>query len=195
MKRFFAGTLAALLIAICAFSWPSHRAAVGQTIFEQLVTPGELSEAHAKLEKTCNSCHASFAKDEQPALCLTCHKVSLDVPVNDYRWLRGQNEYDNWHDSGVAQNAARTFYRPRDPITGQPVKKNCQDCHMPLEDAPLGDVSAKDGKVRSHRFIAVNTALPALPMHWYDFMSTPATSVCWMLRSQGLHMRITCWMA
>ena len=33
---------------------------------------------------------------------------------------------------------------------------------MPLEDAPLGDVSAKDGKVRSHRFIAVNTALPAL---------------------------------
>ena len=31
---------------------------------------------------------------------------------------------------------------------------------MPLEPAPLGDVAAKDGKVRSHRFIAVNTALP-----------------------------------
>lgn len=94
--------------------------------------------------------------------CATCHKVALDVPVNKYRWFRGQNEYDNWHDSGVAQNAARTFYRPRDPITGQPVKKNCQDCHMPLEDAPLGDVSAKGGKVKSHRFLAVNTALPAL---------------------------------
>ncbi|MSR46296.1 MAG: tetratricopeptide repeat protein [Planctomycetes bacterium] len=94
--------------------------------------------------------------------CATCHKVALDVPVNKYRWFRGQNEYDNWHDSGVAQNAARTFYRPRDPVTGAPVKKNCQDCHMPHEDAPLGDVSAKDGKVRSHRFLAVNTALPAL---------------------------------
>ena len=31
---------------------------------------------------------------------------------------------------------------------------------MPLEPAPLGDVAAKDGKVRSHRFLAVNTALP-----------------------------------
>lgn len=94
--------------------------------------------------------------------CATCHKVSLDVPVNDYRWFRGQNEYDAWHDSGVAQNAARTFYRPRDPATGKPLAKNCQDCHMPLEEAPLGDVSAKGGKVRSHRFLAVNTALPAL---------------------------------
>lgn len=94
--------------------------------------------------------------------CSACHKVALDVPVNKYRWFRGQNEYDNWHDSGVAQNAARTFYRPRDPVTGAPVKKNCQDCHMPLVEAPLGDVSAREGKVKSHRFLAVNTALPAL---------------------------------
>jgi hypothetical protein len=85
--------------------------------------------------------------------CSTCHKVSLDVPVNRYRFVRGQNEYDNWHDSGVAHNAARTFYLP-------PVARNCQDCHMPPEEAPLGDVSAKNGKVRSHRFLAVNTALP-----------------------------------
>ena len=94
--------------------------------------------------------------------CATCHKVSLDVAVNDYRWFRGQNEYDNWHDSGVAQNAARTFYRPRDPASGAPVAKRCQDCHMPLEEAPLGDVSAKNGKIRSHRFLAANTALPTL---------------------------------
>ncbi len=86
-------------------------------------------------------------------LCSACHKVSLDIPVNNYRWLRGQNEFDNWHDSGVALNASRTFYLP-------PVKKLCQDCHMPPEEAPLGDVSAKGGKVRSHRFLAVNTALP-----------------------------------
>jgi tetratricopeptide (TPR) repeat protein len=94
--------------------------------------------------------------------CATCHKVSLDVAVNDYRWFRGQNDYDGWHDSGVAQNAARTFYRPADPVTHAPVSKRCADCHMPLEDAPLGDVSAKNGKVRSHRFLAVNSALPAL---------------------------------
>ncbi len=85
--------------------------------------------------------------------CATCHKVSLQEAVNDYRWLRAQNEYDNWHDSGVALNAARTFYLPL-------TRKVCQDCHMPYEPAPLGDLAAKNGMVRSHRFTAVNTALP-----------------------------------
>ena len=33
---------------------------------------------------------------------------------------------------------------------------------MPLEPAALGDVSAKNGMVRSHRFLAANTALPFL---------------------------------
>ncbi|MCE2450952.1 MAG: tetratricopeptide repeat protein [Candidatus Latescibacteria bacterium] len=78
--------------------------------------------------------------------CATCHKVSLDSRVNGYRWLRGQDEYDNWH-------ASRTFYLPA-------VKRVCQDCHMPLEEAVGGDVSARDGYVKSHRFLAVNTALP-----------------------------------
>ena len=87
--------------------------------------------------------------------CGTCHKVSLDTRLNGYRWVRGQNEYDNWHDSGVAHNASRTFYLP-------PAKKVCQECHMPSEKAVEGDVSARDGYVRSHRFLAVNTALPFL---------------------------------
>ncbi|MFH1570758.1 MAG: hypothetical protein ABIL09_22390, partial [Gemmatimonadota bacterium] len=85
--------------------------------------------------------------------CATCHKVSLDTRLNNYRWVRGQDEYDNWHDSGVARNAARTFYLPQ-------YSRACQDCHMPLEPAFRGDVSAHDGLVRSHRFTAVNTALP-----------------------------------
>jgi len=85
--------------------------------------------------------------------CATCHKVALNVPVNNYRWFRGQNEFDNWHDSGVALNASRTFYLP-------PKKRECQDCHMTLEPATRGDVAAKNGMVKSHRFLAVNTALP-----------------------------------
>lgn len=87
--------------------------------------------------------------------CATCHKVSLQRPVNNYRWLRGQNEFDNWHDSGVAMNASRTFYLP-------PFKRQCQDCHMPAEEVILGDLAAKDGTVKSHRFLGVNTALPYL---------------------------------
>jgi len=87
--------------------------------------------------------------------CATCHKVSLDTRVNGYRWLRGQDEFDNWHDSGVALNASRTFYLPG-------FGRVCQDCHMPPEEAVEGDVSARDGFVRSHRFVAANTALPYL---------------------------------
>lgn len=85
--------------------------------------------------------------------CATCHKVSLSEPVNGYRWLRGQNEYDAWHDSGISLNASRTFYLPG-------AARECQDCHMPREPAPLGDVAAEGGTVRSHRFLGANTALP-----------------------------------
>lgn len=85
--------------------------------------------------------------------CAACHKVSLSEPVNNYRWLRGQDEYDSWHDSGISRNAARTFYLPASA-------RVCQDCHMPPVPAPLGDLAARDGTVRSHRFVAANTALP-----------------------------------
>lgn len=85
--------------------------------------------------------------------CSTCHKVSLEPPLNEYRYVRGQDEYDNWHDSGLQWNAARTFYQPKK-------KQSCQSCHMPEEPAPLGDLAAKNGKIKSHRFLAVNTALP-----------------------------------
>jgi tetratricopeptide (TPR) repeat protein len=87
--------------------------------------------------------------------CQSCHKVSLSDPINEYRWLRGQDEYDNWHDSGIALNASRTFYLPPD-------RRVCQDCHMPPEAALRGDLAADDGTVRSHRFLAANTALPFL---------------------------------
>ena len=87
--------------------------------------------------------------------CATCHKVSLREPVNNYRWLRGQNEFDSWHDSGVAMNASRTFYLPSEA-------RSCQDCHMPPEPAVRNDVAAKNGVVKSHRFLSVNTALPFL---------------------------------
>jgi len=91
-----------------------------------------------------------FQKSE---FCAPCHKVSLDVPVNKYRWIRGQDEYDSWQNSGVNHSNPMTWYEP-------PETQECQGCHMPLEEAPLGDVAAKSGKVRSHRFLAVNTALP-----------------------------------
>jgi Flp pilus assembly protein TadD len=92
-----------------------------------------------------------FHREQTPEFCSSCHKVHLDVPVNSYRWFRGFNDYDNWQASGVSGEGARSFYYPKKP-------SKCADCHMPL--VASNDPAAKDGKVRSHRFAAANTALP-----------------------------------
>jgi Flp pilus assembly protein TadD len=92
-----------------------------------------------------------FHRAQAAEFCSSCHKVHLDVPVNGYRWIRGFNDYDNWQASGVSGQGARSFYYPLAP-------QQCSDCHMPLVDST--DPAAKNGKVRSHRFPAANTALP-----------------------------------
>jgi tetratricopeptide (TPR) repeat protein len=92
-----------------------------------------------------------FHREQTPEFCSSCHKVHLDVPVNQYRWFRGFNDYDNWQASGVSGEGARSFYYPPKP-------QKCADCHMPL--VPSSDPAAKDGMVKSHRFPAANTALP-----------------------------------
>ncbi len=88
---------------------------------------------------------------ESPEFCAACHKVHLDVPVNNYRWFRGFNEYDNWQASGVSGQGARSFYYPAQPQV-------CADCHMPLVDSQ--DPGNIGGKVHSHRFPGANTAVP-----------------------------------
>jgi Tfp pilus assembly protein PilF len=92
-----------------------------------------------------------FMRSDSAEYCAVCHKVHLDVPVNSYRWFRGFNDYDNWQASGVSGQGARSFYYP-------PKSQKCTDCHMPL--VASNDPAAKNGKIKSHRFAAANTALP-----------------------------------
>src|SRR5450759_35640 len=88
-----------------------------------------------------------------PEFCATCHKVSLLPPLNEYHWLRGQNHYDLWQDSGVSGFAVRSFYDP-------PQTKACRDCHLPLMDS--AEFGNRAGKIHDHLFPAANTALPAV---------------------------------
>jgi tetratricopeptide (TPR) repeat protein len=92
-----------------------------------------------------------FMRNQVPEFCSGCHKVHLDVPLNNYRWIRGFNEYDNWQSSGVSGQGARSFYYPATPMM-------CADCHMPL--VPSKDEGNIDGYVHSHRFPGANTAVP-----------------------------------
>ncbi len=92
-----------------------------------------------------------FMRDSTAEFCSACHKVHLDVPVNQYRWFRGFNEYDNWQASGVSGQGARSFYYPKK-------SSNCADCHMPLVSSH--DPGNIHGQVHSHRFPGANTAVP-----------------------------------
>ncbi len=92
-----------------------------------------------------------FMRNQTAEFCSSCHKVHLDVPVNNYRWFRGFNEYDNWQASGVSGQGARSFYYPPKP-------QQCADCHMPMEASK--DQGNINGFVHSHRFPAANTAVP-----------------------------------
>ncbi len=92
-----------------------------------------------------------FMREQSSEFCSTCHKVHLDVPVNNYRWIRGFNDYDNWQASGVSGQGARSFYYPKQSAT-------CGTCHMPL--VPSNDPGNVGGKIHSHRFAAANMAVP-----------------------------------
>jgi tetratricopeptide (TPR) repeat protein len=92
-----------------------------------------------------------FMRLDVAQYCSVCHKVHLDVPVNQYRWFRGFNEYDNWQASGVSGQGARSFYYPKK-------SQDCADCHMPM--VASNDPGNIGGHVHSHRFPGANTAVP-----------------------------------
>jgi len=93
-----------------------------------------------------------------PEYCAACHKQFVDQEINNVGWVQLQNQYDNWRESrwNHPGNARTTI--------------ECRECHMPLvasKDPAAGDDfdynrTARDGKVRSHRFIASNLMIPAL---------------------------------
>ncbi|MEP6800976.1 MAG: tetratricopeptide repeat protein [Acidobacteriota bacterium] len=86
-----------------------------------------------------------------PEFCAACHKVALIPALNSYHWMRGQNHYDTWYDSGVSGRAVRSFYDP-------PASKACRDCHLPPYRSD--EFGNRQGQLHDHLFPAANTALP-----------------------------------
>jgi Tfp pilus assembly protein PilF len=92
--------------------------------------------------------------------CATCHKVHLPPELNDYKWLRGQNHYDTFLQSGVSGHGITSFYYP--PVA----ETSCNRCHLPLR--PSEDFGSRDfdgsGTVQGHdhMFPAANTGIAHL---------------------------------
>ena len=117
--------------------------AVAQNPLERLVSPGELSNPHAKLEATCASCHETFNKGAQPAKCLACHK-DINWDVQNKRGFHGRSpevaktECKVCHTEHEGRNTAivklneKTFdHRFTDmPLLGQHAKVQCAECHQ-----------------------------------------------------------------
>jgi len=93
-----------------------------------------------------------------PEYCAACHKQFVDQEINAVGWVQLQNQYDNWRQS--------RWNHPGDPRK----TIECRECHMPLVDSrdpAAGDGTdynrtTRDGKHRSHRFVAANQMMPSI---------------------------------
>jgi Tfp pilus assembly protein PilF len=90
---------------------------------------------------------------KSPEFCGACHKSQVPKELNDYKFLRAFMVADELQMSSFSKESPHPFY-VRD-------KETCNTCHMKPEAAPLFDVSAKGGTIKSHRWAAANTAIPA----------------------------------
>ncbi len=88
-----------------------------------------------------------------PKSCAACHVQFIDKNVNNWGWIKMQDEYSAWLKSHYSGQSNQSYSKE------QPVR--CQDCHMPLlkSNDPSAD---SNGKVRSHYWVAANTAIPWL---------------------------------
>lgn len=90
---------------------------------------------------------------KEAKFCSTCHTQFIDKELNDWGWIKMQDEYAAWLKSPYSKQHEEGFSN----TTGS----RCQDCHMPLMDSD--DPSAdRNGKIRSHHFPGANTFLPLL---------------------------------
>lgn len=82
--------------------------------------------------------------------CGSCHTQFMDQSMNEWGWVKMQDEVLAWANS--------KFNMPKDSRFTHPNSKQCQDCHMPLIDGH--DLAADDsGKVKSHYFVGANVML------------------------------------
>ena len=87
----------------------------------------------------------------QAEFCATCHTQFMDKDINNWGWVKMQDEYSAWLNSPYSGQSTHEF-------SDQQITR-CQDCHFPLED--IDDPSAdKNGLTRSHRSLGANTAIP-----------------------------------
>ncbi len=132
---------ARLLLVVLMF-FGGMTAAVPQSTFEKLISPGALSNAHAKLESKCSSCHESFSKGAQNSKCLSCHKgIASDISrrggfhgkFDNARTMACKTCHSDHKGRGfglIHFNRATFNHNLTDyPLEGGHIKATCAACH------------------------------------------------------------------
>ncbi len=86
-------------------------------------------------------------------VCSACHTQFMDKDMNDWGWVKMQDEYSAWLESPFSNQHQEGY--------SSEVTSRCQDCHMPLTSA-IDPSADDDNMIRSHRFPGANTFLPLL---------------------------------
>ncbi|WDE13103.1 multiheme c-type cytochrome [Thalassomonas haliotis] len=82
--------------------------------------------------------------------CGSCHSQFMDKSMNNWGWVKMQDEYQAW--------ATSKFNLAKDPRFIHPKNKQCQDCHM--QKIAGQDMAAdSEGKINSHYFVGANVML------------------------------------
>lgn len=93
-----------------------------------------------------------------PELCATCHVQFMDKDMNDWGWVKMQDEYSDWLNSPFSQQHDQQF--------SQEQRQTCTDCHMDahhMTDDTSDDPSRNaQQQHKSHFFVGANTVLPLL---------------------------------
>jgi tetratricopeptide (TPR) repeat protein len=146
-----------------AFSGVTCRTCHG-TVHARADGNGSLDLRIADIELPKNGDSASIERHKKAAapaplrtasLCIGCHRVFLDEGSGNAHHLPGQDEGTPWMRSAFAGSMGE---RVDEDVTA----RDCRGCHMPKEDATLGDAAAKNGKITSHRFLGGHTWLASM---------------------------------
>ncbi|MGF1466353.1 MAG: multiheme c-type cytochrome [Sandaracinaceae bacterium] len=90
------------------------------------------------------------------SMCGACHRGFLSPAMGQRHHLPGLDDLGPWRRSGYGESRATRLDEPVDA-------RRCQGCHMPSTAAERGDMAARRGRVRSHRFAGAQTQLAASP--------------------------------
>lgn len=112
-----------------------------------------LNERLIKLDPTQHKADMAKPLMQEPKMCAACHVQFMDKDMNDWGWVKMQDDYSAWANSQYAHQHETEFKATN--------YTRCQDCHMPLVAA--NDPSTNSaGKIRDHRSIGANTFVPAM---------------------------------